>query len=95
MSAALRASAIAQAAGLPVTLGSQGELGIGTVAMAHVAVCMPNLAYESDISGHLRYPEDIIEGALDYRDGAIVPPDAPGLGVTLDEERLARFRLDA
>ena len=94
MQAALRAAAIGEAAGLPVTLGSQGELGIGTAAMAHVAVCMPNLAYESDITGHLRYPEDIIVEQLDYVDGAIAAPLTPGLGVSIHEERLARWRLD-
>ena len=62
--------------------------------MAHAAVCMPNLAFERDITGHLRYPVDIINEQLDYRDGAIHPPDAPGLGVTLNEEVLARWRLD-
>lgn len=94
MQAATRAAAIGEAAGLPVTLGSQGELGIGTAAMAHVAVCLPNLAFESDITGHLRYPEDIIVEQLDYADGAVQPPRTPGLGVTLHEERLARWRLD-
>lgn len=94
MQAAVRAAAIGEAAGLPVTLGSQGELGIGTAAMAHVAVCLPNLAFESDITGHLRYPEDIIQEQLDYADGAVAPPRTPGLGVTLHEERLAAWRLD-
>ena len=63
-------------------------------AMAHAAVCMPNLAFESDITGHLRYPVDIINERLDYRDGAIHPPEAPGLGVSLNEEILERWRLD-
>ena len=45
--AALNAAAIGEAAGLVVTIGSQCELGIGTAAMAHAAVCMPNLAFES------------------------------------------------
>ena len=36
-----KAAAIGEAAGLPVTIGSQCELGIGTAAMAHVAVCLP------------------------------------------------------
>jgi L-alanine-DL-glutamate epimerase-like enolase superfamily enzyme len=92
--AAAKAFAVGEAAGLPCTLGSQCELGIGTAAMAHLAVAMPNLAYESDISGHLRYPVDIIEERLDYRDGALRPPDAPGLGVTLAEDVLADWRLD-
>jgi muconate cycloisomerase len=90
----LQAAAIGEAAGLVVTIGSQCELGIGTAAMAHAAVCMPNLAFESDITGHLRYPVDIINEQLDYRDGAIHPPTTPGLGVTLNEEVLERWRLD-
>jgi muconate cycloisomerase len=94
MLAAMKAAAIGEAAGLPVTIGSQCELGIGTAAMAHVAVCLPNLAYESDITGHLRYPVDIIEERLDYADGAVRPPDLPGLGVTLSEDTLARWRMD-
>ena len=56
-------------------------------AMAHVAVCLPNLGYESDITGHLRYPVDIINERLDYADGAVRPPAAPGLGVTLERGR--------
>jgi L-alanine-DL-glutamate epimerase-like enolase superfamily enzyme len=92
--AALSAAAIGEAAGLVVTIGSQCELGIGTAAMAHAAVCMPNLAFESDITGHLRYPVDIINEQLDYRGGAIHPPETPGLGVTLNEDVLERWRLD-
>jgi muconate cycloisomerase len=94
MLAATKAAAVGEAAGLPVTLGSQCELGIGTAAMAHVAVCLPNLAYESDITGHIRYPVDVICERLDYEGGAVRPPDGPGLGVTIDESVLARVRLD-
>jgi L-alanine-DL-glutamate epimerase-like enolase superfamily enzyme len=92
--AAAKAAAIAEAAGLPVTLGSQCELGIGTAAMAHLAVCLPNLAFESDVTGHLRYPVDIINERLDYADGSVRPPDAPGLGVTLAEDVLEQWRMD-
>lgn len=91
--AASKAFAIGEAAGLPCTLGSQCELGIGTAAMAHLAVAMPNLGYESDITGHLRYPQDIIREQLSYEAGAVRPPDGPGLGVTLDTDALERFRL--
>lgn len=92
--AAAKAFAIGEAAGLPALIGSQCELGIATAAMAHLAVTMPNLAYESDITGHLRYPVDIIHERLDYAGGAIRPPEAPGLGVTLNEDVLERWRLD-
>jgi muconate cycloisomerase len=92
--AAAKAFAIGEAAGLPALIGSQCELGIGTAAMAHLAVAMPNLAYESDITGHLRYPVDIICERLDYAGGSIRPPDRPGLGVTLNEDVLQHWRLD-
>jgi L-alanine-DL-glutamate epimerase-like enolase superfamily enzyme len=91
--AAAKAFAIGEAAGLPCTLGSQCELGVGTSAMAHLAVAMPNLAFESDITGHLRYPQDIIVETLRYENGRIFPPDGPGLGVTLDEDALSRWRI--
>jgi muconate cycloisomerase len=94
MIAAQKAAAIGEAAGLPVTIGSQCELGIGTAAMAHVATTLPNLAYESDITGHLRYAVDIIAERLDYGGGAVRPPNQPGLGVTLAEDVLAKWRLD-
>ncbi len=92
--AASKAFAIGEAAGMPALIGSQCELGIATAAMAHLAVAMPNLAYESDITGHLRYPVDIIQERLDYAGGALRPPDGPGLGVTLNGDVLEHWRLD-
>jgi len=92
---AAKAFAISEAAGLPALIGSQCELGIATSAAAHLGVCMPNLAYESDIVGHLRYPTDIINEHLSYDGGVLRPPDGPGLGVTINESVLARWRLDS
>lgn len=93
--AAAQAFAIGEAAGMTGLIGSQAELGIGTVAMAHLGVCVRNLAFESDITGHLRYPLDIINETLNYDNGSIRPPDAPGLGVSLNEDHLKMWRLDA
>jgi muconate cycloisomerase len=36
--------------------------------------------------------EDIVSEAPQYRDFHLHIPRTPGLGLTLDEERLARFR---
>lgn len=79
---------------MPALIGSQCELGVGTAAAAHLSVCMPNLAYESDIVGHLRYPLDIIHESLSYEGGRLRPPEGPGLGVSINEEVLDRWRLD-
>lgn len=91
---ALDALAVGDAGGLQGLLGSQCEMGIGTAAMAHVGVVAPSIAYQSDATGHLRYSEDLIVEELEYRGGHLYPPPGPGLGVTLDEERLGRYRLD-
>jgi glucarate dehydratase len=36
----------------------------------------------------------VIERPLSFVDGAVTPPDAPGLGVTLDRDALARMHSD-
>lgn len=91
--AALDACTVASAAGMQTLLGSQCELGIATAAMAHLGVVAPGLNYQSDATGHLRYRRDVIQEQLTYRDGHLFPPETPGLGVTLDLDRVEEFRI--
>ena len=49
--------------------------------------------YPCDILGPLAYEEDLLVEPLEVRDGAVRAPDRPGLGVELDEARLARYRV--
>jgi muconate cycloisomerase len=93
--AALDACTVATAGGMQTLLGSQCELGIATSAMAHLGVVAPGLNYQSDATGHLRYERDVIQEQLDYRDGQLFPSDAPGLGVTLDLDRVEEFRISS
>lgn len=76
---------------LGVSMHSNSHLGITLAAMAHVAAAIPNLAYACDT----HYPwtgVDVIEGSLfAFRDGALAPPEGPGLGVSLDRDKLAHF----
>lgn len=44
--------------------------------------------------GPLLLTEDILSEPLVYRDFELHVPKAPGLGLSLDEERLAFFRRD-
>lgn len=90
----VRAFGAAEAAGLQALLGSQCELGIGTAAAAHVGVAVPNLAYESDVVGVLRYPRDVVSDPPRIAKGMLHVPEKPGLGVTVDEEAVDNFRLD-
>jgi glucarate dehydratase len=52
---------------------------------------IPNLSFAADAHYH-HLTDDIIEGGLmPYEGGAIAVPTAPGLGVTLDREKLRQY----
>ena len=73
---------------------SNNHAGISMAAMIHTAAVIPQLTSASDT----HYPwliegADIIEGAnLEIKNGMMQIPAAPGLGVTLDQDKLARAR---
>jgi muconate cycloisomerase len=92
---ARKMAAVAEAAGLTCTVGSNLEMGIASAAMAHLATATPGIGAEEfpcDILGPLAYEHDLLIEPLDFRDGSVKAPDRPGLGVTLDEEMLTRYR---
>jgi muconate cycloisomerase len=91
---AMKMQAVAEAAGLPVTVGTMMELGIGTAAAAHLAAACKNLAYTSDFTGPTLLKDDILTEPVHFEDSYVCVPQGPGLGVEIDEEKLARYRLD-
>jgi muconate cycloisomerase len=40
------------------------------------------------------YLDDIVTRPFEYRDGSLVVPTAPGLGVELDMEKVAEYRVE-
>ncbi|MAG37537.1 MAG: hypothetical protein CL878_14975 [Dehalococcoidia bacterium] len=88
-----KAFGIAEAFGIRTLLGSTVELSIGTAARAHLVAAMPNLSFRCYPAGPLVYREQVVKDPVRYEAGQIVVPDGPGLGVELDEERLAAQRL--
>ncbi len=82
-------SVICQTFKLDLGMHSGTELGVGLAAMLHAAASLPNLAYAVDAHyHHLRW--DIIKGGMmRYQDGELAVPEGSGLGVELDEERMA------
>ncbi|WP_020619863.1 mandelate racemase/muconate lactonizing enzyme family protein [Paenibacillus daejeonensis] len=90
----LSAAGMAKKTGL---LGSNLELGIGSAAMAHLGIAhetIDDLTYPSDIIGPLYHTDDIITTATHYRDGQVIVPEGPGLGVTIDEEKLRHYSVN-
>lgn len=80
--------------GLGLSMHSNSHLGISLMAMAHLGAATPHLTYASDTHYPWQDPGDeiVTEGRIRFVDGAVAVPDAPGLGVTLDRDALARGR---
>jgi glucarate dehydratase len=70
---------------------SNSHLGISLMAMSHLAAATRNLTYACDT--HYPWVEEADEvitgGKVPIIAGCVEVGDAPGLGVTLDRERLA------
>jgi glucarate dehydratase len=84
-------AAICETFDLGLSMHSNSHLGISLAAMTHVASAVPNLTYALDTHWPWK-SEDVIAGdALRLRDGEVTVPSAPGLGVELDRDQLARL----
>ena len=91
----LRASAelaaICRTWGLGVSMHSNSHLGISLAAMTHLAAATPDLTYAVDTHTPWQSGVDVVADPLTISDGSAAVPDTPGLGVTLDEDALARL----
>ena len=76
---------------LGLSMHSNSHLGISLMAMTHVAAAVPNLTYACDTHYPWQEEEVIAGGRVPFEGGAVRVPTAPGLGVTLDRERLAEL----
>ncbi|MFN4146570.1 MAG: enolase C-terminal domain-like protein [Runella sp.] len=76
---------------LGVAMHSGAEFGIELAAMIHTASTIPTMTFAGD--AHYHYlTDDIIEGGLmKYENGCIKVPTGPGLGVTLDEDKMKYY----
>jgi muconate cycloisomerase len=77
---------LAEAAGIPCTIGSNLEREVATAAMAHVTVCTANLQCErfpGDLIGPLYYQQALTREPLPYQGDRLAVPEGPGLGVEI------------
>jgi len=89
--ACVKAAAVCETFQLGVAVHSSGELGIQLATMLHLGAVLPNLSFAADAHYH-HLTDDIVEGGLmRYEDGAIRVPVKPGLGVTLDRDKLRQY----
>jgi len=91
---AQQVAAIAQAANVALYGGTMLEGAIGTVASAQLFSTFPALAWGTELFGPLLLTQEILTEPLAYRDFALHLPTGPGLGLTLDDDKLAFLRRD-
>jgi L-rhamnonate dehydratase len=88
----VKQAAICEAAGIPVTLHSGGELGFSQAAYLHLAASIPNMTLAIDTErAHL--VSDVVRNPVSIADGAMAVPTGPGLGVEPDLDAFERFRV--
>jgi glucarate dehydratase len=89
--ATLEVDRLCSTMGIDIGMHSSCELGIGWAAMIHTACAMPHLKLAMD-DMNLHLVEDILVGGkLEPRGGEISPPEGPGLGIKVDEAKLAQY----
>ncbi|MFE2181858.1 glucarate dehydratase family protein [Streptomyces sp. NPDC059455] len=86
-------AAICETFGLGLSMHSNSHLGISLAAMTHLAAATPRLTYACDTHWPWKRPDEdvIVPGVLRFTEGRVELPTAPGLGVELDREALARL----
>jgi muconate cycloisomerase len=86
--------AIGQAAGLGLYGGTMLETGLSTVAALQLFSTVDDLAWGTELFGPLLLTEDILANPIVYRDFCVEIPHGPGIGATLDPDKIDFFRRD-
>ncbi len=88
----VKAAAIAESVGIPVTLHSGGELGLSQAAYLHLAASIPNMTLAIDNERDY-IADDIIYQPFVVQQGQMDVPTQPGLGVAVDLDKLNEYQV--
>ena len=89
---AARMLATAEAAGLQVVIGHGFGLDPSTMAEVMLAATSRNVVPGLECVGPLKVVDTVATTRLDISSGTLQLPDAPGLGITLDDAKLEQYR---
>ena len=96
---------LAQHFGMYCDIGGSIETGIGNAANLQLGASLniatlPSVCPVSQPQGSsgpkmagVYYLDDLITTAFEFKDGAVMVPDGPGLGIEVDREKIERYRL--
>ena len=81
--------------GIKCLMNSMLEFGISQAASLHLGCTLPNLADLGHAYGSvLRMSDDITDFGNNIANAVVTVPDGPGLGVTVDEQKLQKYTQD-
>lgn len=82
---------VATAAGLGVVITTTIDTGVGTAAALHLAASLPDEGRSHGLATASLLRDDLLTRPLAVERGYMSLPDAPGLGVDLDEARATQY----
>ncbi len=83
---------IAEVAGVPVISHAYYELGVAMMERMQCCASFPAYTMVHQIGEYEHLSDDVIEGGkIEIKNGQIVMPETPGLGVKLDQDRVAKY----
>lgn len=87
-----KVAALCEAADVPCVFHCAHDLGIKTAAMLHVVASSPGFTLANDCT-YYGLEDDIVAPMHKIERGYMAVPEGPGLGITVDEKKLAKFRV--
>jgi muconate cycloisomerase len=95
LSAAIEAAQLCRQLDLAVNVAAKiAESSVASAAAIHLACAAPTVDWGVSLT-HFYLAEDIVRTPLAIGNGAVALPSEPGLGMTVDETAVERFRVTA
>jgi L-Ala-D/L-Glu epimerase len=84
-----------QALGVDVLVGNQIDTQLGTLAsVAFASAYEATTRRPAEVSNFLLIADDLLAEPIEVRQGRISVRESPGLGITIDEDKLSTYRTD-
>ena len=82
---------MAEVTGIPLWVEHSTRCGINQVFQAHQAAAFPGIEYTISVTHMLE--DDFVAEPFEMREGFYEVPTKPGLGITLDEDAVEKYRI--
>lgn len=84
---------LAASAEVPCVMHCAHDFGLKTAAMLHLVASTPNFALANDCT-YYGLEDDIIDRPFQIEKGQLSVPEAPGLGVEIDVDKVRKYAVD-